>query len=62
MSVNVAIVEDESEYARELQDYLRRYGREVGGDGSTSPYTPTEKILWMTTGPACTTSSSWISK
>lgn len=31
MSVNVAIVEDESEYARELQDYLRRYGREVGG-------------------------------
>ena len=30
MSVNVAIVEDESEYARELQDYLRRYGREVG--------------------------------
>ena len=38
MSVNVAIVEDESEYARELQDYLRRYGREVG-NGSTSPYT-----------------------
>lgn len=45
MSVNVAIVEDESEYARELQDYLRRYGREVGERFDITVYPDGEDIV-----------------
>ncbi len=45
MSVNVAIVEDESEYAGELQDYLKRYGREIGERFDITVYPDGEDIV-----------------
>lgn len=45
MSVNVAIVEDELGYADELQDYLKRYGREIGERFDVTVYTDGEDIV-----------------
>jgi DNA-binding LytR/AlgR family response regulator len=45
MSVNVAIVEDESEYANELQDYLKRYGRGIGERFDVAVYPDGEDIV-----------------